>query len=418
MHWRRAAAALPLSAARMIHPDTRRSILLAAFPAAVLVITLGASCARVKLFLGVQRCPDYDFRLPPGFPLPQHPPDICVTPASAELGRRLFYDERLSGNEQQSCSTCHVQNRSFTDGRVRSIGSTGRIHPRNSMSLANVGYFSTFTWQNSELIRLDNQTLIPFFAENTKTTIEELMITGKEHIVADRLRSDESYGRLFSEVFPGQPIDITRVSRALAAFQTTLISARSPYDRGTMTESAKRGEMLFRSERTGCFHCHGGPHFNLDDAAGKLWYQNVGLYNVTERGDYPDHALHGDAAERQTQGLFVLTGDPRDRGKFRTPSVRNTAVSGPYMHDGSMADLDSVIEHFNTGGRVTTEGPFAGDGRKNPNKDPRVRALSLTPGEKADLRAFLEALTDDCFLNDPAFSDPEKSPPILPDHCK
>lgn len=340
-----------------------------------------------------------------------------MTPATVELGRRLFYDKRLSGNQSQSCSTCHVQNRSFTDGRPRSVGSTGQVHPRNSMSLANVGFFSAFTWQNSKLVRLDNQTLIPFFAENTATTIEELMITGKEHIVAERLTSQEAYRRLFAEAFPDEPVDITRVSRALAAFQTTLVSAQSPYDRRTMTEAAQRGSRLFMSEKTGCFHCHGGPLFNLDDSTGQLEYQNVGLYNVAGKGEYPDQSLHGAAAERETQGLFNITGDPRDRGKFRTPSLRNVAQSGPYMHDGSIADLDAVIEHFDQGGRLIPSGPLAGDGRKNPHKDARVRPLGLTSAEKAELRAFLEALTDDCFLNNPRFSDPERPAPVLPLHC-
>lgn len=363
-------------------------------------------------------CRAYPFDLPANVPAPAHPPDACLTPARVDLGRHLFYDKRLSLNQMQSCASCHKQELGFTDGRVRAQGSTGQTHPRNALGLANVGYFESLTWFNPDLHRLDNQTLIPFFAEDTSTTIRELAISGKEHVITERLDSSPEYRQMFRAAFPGAAADVIHIARALSAFQTTLISYQTPYDLGTMSESAQRGQALFYSELTGCFHCHGGRDFNLDDRAGKLWFQNVGLYNVAGKGDYPDVSVHGVVAARATQGLSLITEKPEDRGKFRTPSLRNVAVTGPYMHDGSVAMLEDVIELFNQGGRNVHTGPFAGDGRQNPNKDPRVRPLGLTAAQKSDLSQFLHALTDQCFLNEPRFSDPNAPPPERPAYCK
>ncbi|MCE9599307.1 MAG: di-heme enzyme [Spirochaetia bacterium] len=363
-------------------------------------------------------CSSYDFDLPPNVEPPRHPPDVCLTRARVELGRKLFYDARLSLNQTQSCSSCHKQILSFSDGLMRARGSTGQTHPRNALSLTNVGYFASLTWFNPDLHRLDNQTLIPFFAEDTPTTIQELSISGKEHVITARMNADPTYPRMFAEAFPGASADVIHIARALAAFQTTLISFQSPFDLGTMSEPAKRGQALFNSETTGCFHCHGGRDFNLDDEAGRLWFQNVGLYNVAGRGDYPDVSVHGPAAARATQGLSLVTEKKEDRGKFRTPSLRNVAVTGPYMHDGSVATLVDVIEIFNQGGRDIRAGAFSGDGRQNPNKDHRVRSLALTREQKADLLEFLKSLTDECFLNEPHFSDPAAPPPKRPAYCR
>ncbi|PKL34595.1 MAG: di-heme enzyme [Spirochaetae bacterium HGW-Spirochaetae-10] len=363
-------------------------------------------------------CESYNFRLPEGIS-PPVVPDVCVTEDAVELGRRLFYDERLSGNGEQSCASCHIQSFGFTDGRKNSVGSTGQVHPRNAMPLANVAYFKSFTWAQPSLKRLDNQMLIPFFAEDTKTTIEELAIGGREHVVIARLKKDPQMVELFRRAFPDRPINVVTMTKAISAFEATLLSFQSAYDRGVMTDAARRGEALFRSERLNCSSCHGGILFNEDVSGGEgpgSTFRNVGLYNVGNRGDYPDGALHP-AAGRQTQGLYAVTGDRADRGRFRIPSLRNVAVTAPYMHDGSIATLAGAIEHFNAGGRNIASGPFAGDGRLHPAKDGRVRPLFLTGEEKADLLAFLEALTDDCFLNDPAFADPALPPLSMPDYC-
>lgn len=351
-------------------------------------------------------CRDFNFGLSPGMAAPQHPQGNCVTEQKVALGRRLFYDRRLSENQKQSCSSCHIQRLGFSDGRVRAIGSTGETHPRNALTLANIANFSTLTWFSPDVVRLENQTLIPFFAVSSQTTILELGITGKEHVIIERIQQDAVYPRMFEEAFPGSPVDISHVARALEAFEMTLLSYKSPFDLGKMSEPAKRGEKVFYSERGGCFHCHGGRDFNLDDRENRLSFQNIGLYNVHGSGDYPDQMLHGDAAQKSVQGLFLITGKKEDRGRFRTPSLRNIEVSAPYMHDGSVASLAGVIEIFNEGGRNVRWGPLAGDGRKNPEKDSRVRPLGLSEEEKSDLIAFLLSLTDENFLNDSRFSDP------------
>jgi cytochrome c peroxidase len=376
--------------------------------ATVLLAGLSLSC----------RCEGYDFRLPEGIE-PPVVPDVCITRDAVELGRRLFYDERLSANETQSCASCHIQKLGFTDGKKTAVGSTGQTHSRNTLPLANVAYFRSLTWAQPSLHRLDNQMLIPFFSENTQTTIEELAIGGQEHIVIDRLKKDPQMVELFQRAFPDRPINVVTMIKAISAFEATLLSFQSAYDRGVMTDAARRGEALFRSERLNCSSCHGGIFFNEDISGGEgpgSTFRNVGLYNIGNRGDYPDAALHP-AADRQTQGLYAVTGDPNDRGRFRIPSLRNVAVTAPYMHDGSIATLPEVIEHFNAGGRNIHSRPFAGDGRLHPARDARIRPLNLSAEEKADLLAFLEALTDDCFLNNPAFADPDLPLPSLPDYC-
>lgn len=374
------------------------------------------NCGRLRESLGIA-CADYDFGVPIGMIVPGHPPEICLTNARVELGRQLFYDRNLSGGKTHSCATCHRQELAFSDGLQHAIGSNGQEHPRNTQSLTNVGYFSSLTWNLPDLHRFDNQALIPLFSEDTASTIEEMAIAGKETIVIERMQENLRRRTLFAEAFPARNIDVTTMVRALAAFQTTLLSYRSAYDNGTMSISAKRGEKIFHASQTACSSCHGGFNFNMDAGNIKSGFYNIGLYNVHGKGDYPDHALHGHVAKKSTQGVFLTTARPEDRGKFRTPSLRNVALTAPYMHDGSIPDLRQVIEHFNQGGRHIKSGPLRGDGRLNPNKDVRIRVLGLSAEAKDDLVEFLNALSDDCFLRDPRYADPENTLPDLPAHC-
>ena len=172
-------------------------------------------------------------------------------------------------------------------------------------------------------------------------------------------------------------------------------------DVSALNESELRGQELFFSERLECFHCHGGFNFSSSvDHANNVFEQtlfaNNGLYNLDEDGAYPP----------SNPGLFETTNDPIDHGRFKPPSLRNIDLTAPYMHDGSIATLAEVIEHYAAGGRLIEGGPFAGDGRANPNKSSFVKGFSLTTQEKSDVIAFLRALTDEEFLNDPRFSDP------------
>ena len=343
--------------------------------------------------------------LPAGFPEPRVPADNPMSEAKVELGRHLFYDTALSGNQTQSCASCHEQAAAFTDRIPRSIGSTGEMTPRSSMTLANVAYAPTLTWANPNLRTLHEQALVPMFGE----TPIELGLAGREDELLQRLRAQEPYPELFAAAYPADadPFSVGNVTRALGSFQRTLISGDAPYDRylqgdqAAISESAKRGADLFFGEELECFHCHGGFVFSAAvDHANNVFdqanFQNNGLYNIDGRGAYPP----------ENTGLYEHTGDYADMGRFKPPTLRNIAVTAPYMHDGSIATLDEVLDHYARGGRLITEGEYAGDGALNPNKSLFVNGFELTPERRADLLAFLESLTDEGFLTNPAFADP------------
>lgn len=358
-------------------------------------------------WLGLVACtstPDEGLRVPEGFPAPVVPEENPYSSAKAELGRHLFYDVRLSGNGEQACAFCHRQALAFSDGEVTAAGSTGEPLARNSSSLTNVAYNSTLTWANPVLTELENQILVPLFGE----TPVELGVTGNEDVVLERLTRDPWYVDQFARAFPDDAtLDLDHVVDALATFCRTLISGSSPFDRfvyqdaGALSPEALQGMALFYSERLECHHCHGG--FNFTEASihensvfeAELFH-NTGLYDIDGEGSYPAN----------NTGLFEFTGDPRDMGRFRAPTLRNIAVTAPYMHDGSMATLDEVVRHYEAGGRLIEDGPYAGDGRANPYKSGLVAGFTLTDGERASLIAFLEALTDEEFLTNPALSDP------------
>ena len=226
-----------------------------------------------------------------------------------------------------------------------------------------------------------------------------------------RLRSVEVYRRLFSDAFPGEAdaFTVPNVTRAVATFERTIISGRSAYDRyhydrddAAITPAARRGEQLFFSQPLSCFRCHNG--FNFSGAidfegrheVGMLEYHNTGLYNLAGQLSYP----------RPNTGVYEVTHRLEDVGKFKAPTLRNIAVTAPYMHDGSIATLDAVLDHYAAGGRTIAEGVNRGVGHDNPNKSPIVKGFALTAEQKADLIAFLIALTDNDLLNDTRFANP------------
>ncbi len=321
-----------------------------------------------------------------------------MTPAKVELGRRLFYDTRLSGNGTQACAGCHRQDLAFTDGRPRAVGSTGEVHPRSSLSLANVAYDVALTWADSGLRRLEEQALVPMFRERPV----ELGLAGREKELAARLEADARYVAMFRAAFPDEPgaIRLGNVIRALAAFERTLISGDSPYDRlvyqgrmDALSEAAWRGMRLFFSDRLGCSTCHGGINFSGPVAFAGMAasvepaFQNTGLYHLGGPGDDP----------AEDTGLRSVTHRRRDTGRFRTPTLRNIALTAPYMHDGSIGTLESVIDHYAAGGRA---------GANNRYKSPLLHGFSITAAEKQDLIEFLGSLTDERFVTDARFSDP------------
>lgn len=405
----------------------------------VLFLALGGLKDQITFFNS--GCPDYEFDLPGHVDPPLIHSNNCINPAKVELGRRLFYEKRLSINEKSSCSTCHDQKRAFSDGKKNAVGTTKMVHPRNAPGLANVAYFSILTWNEPRLTRLENQALNPLLAEAGPVSIVELGMSRKENVIIDRLNADERYPEMFQEAFGSSQIDVSKVVQALEAFEMTLLSYQSPYDQGEMSDTAKRGQKVFKE--SGCSNCHSGQNFNeppgyqelrqelskrnrkeprkelirQNDDLYKVLFRNIGLYNIGGKGDYPDYKLHGRSAKRKTQGLYAHTKAPDDRGRFRIPSLRNVALTAPYMHDGSMATLQEVVEHFNRGGRLISSGPFAGDGKKSELKSPLIAPLDLSAGQKKDLIAFLHALTDECFINNPKLSDPERPAPVMPKGC-
>ncbi|MBK6854166.1 MAG: di-heme enzyme [Burkholderiales bacterium] len=353
----------------------------------------------------------YDWRLPAGFPVPATPADNPMSTAREELGRFLFYDTRLSGNGQQSCASCHQQDKAFTDGLATAVGSTGQAHPRNSQSIVNVAYNTTLTWANPSLSELEAQALVPIFGDSPiELGVNDL---NREQIL-DRLRSDtriSDYPRRFTTAFsadaaPASAISWTNIIKAIAVFQRGLIGGDSRFDRfmqgrAFLSAAEERGMNLFNSEQAECFHCHTGFNFNdqVRHAATKVVetpFHNTGLYNIDGLGGFPF----------PNRGVYELSGKPEDMGKFRAPSLRNVAVTAPYMHDGSVGTLEEVLDFYAAGGRLITAGPHAGDGRLNPYKDGLIQRINLTEQDKADLVAFLRTLTDDDILTNPRYANP------------
>lgn len=338
----------------------------------------------------------WELPLPAWVPLPVLPAESPATPERRDYGEALFFARALSGNGSQSCADCHVPELAFADGRVVPSGSTGDFLMRNSPGLANVAWYAELTWANPLLTTLEDQLLVPMFSEHPV----ELGMTGQEDVVRARLSADDDLVSLGTRAFPDEDaLGREAMVRALATYVRSLTSFDSPYDRfmyggdsAAMSEEARLGLGLFNSERTECYHCHGGVTFSASFASENTStrpdaFFNTGIYNIGGTGAYPEG----------NQGLYEITQDEADRGRFRAPSLRNVALTAPYMHDGSVATLAEVVDIYDRGGRLVAEGPYAGDGARHPNLDPLVRPIGLSPEERAQLVAFLESLSDPAF---------------------
>ena len=317
-----------------------------------------------------------------------------MSEAKVRLGRRLFYDTRLSGNGTFSCASCHRQELAFTDGRAHAVGSTGQPHPRSAMSLANVAFNASYGWADGRVRTLEAQMAVPMFNEHPI----EMGMKGNEAAIVARVAGDVSDSALFREAFPSerQPITLDNMIKAIASFERTIVSADSPLDRylyrddrGALTAPAQRGMALFFSDRLACARCHSG--FNLSGPTvhdGSVTiaptFHNTGLYNVDGRGAYP-------AVDR---GLLDTTRIRADMGRFRAPTLRNIAVTAPYMHDGSVPTLEAAIAHYASGGV------------DSPMKSPRLKGFKLEAGDVVDLIAFLNSLTDQTLLSNPMLRKP------------
>lgn len=353
----------------------------------------------------MQETAEWRWALPSYMPVPRVPADNPMSEAKFQLGRALFYDVRLSGNGLQSCASCHQQDKAFTDALPVSPGSTGEHTPRNSQPLANVAWHPTLTWANPSLVSLERQMEVPLFGENP---VEMGINDANKSEVLNRIRNDNSYVQQFAKVFPDEPSPISfgNIIKAIAAFQRGILSTDSKYDRylqgkAELTSAELRGKDLFFGEKAECFHCHGSFNFNdqVVHAGSRLvetLFHNTGLYNIDGKGGFPF----------PNRGVFEFTGIATDMGQFRAPSLRNVAMTAPYMHDGSMHSLEEVLDFYAAGGRVISSGPNAGDGRLNPYKSDLIVRISINEEEKRDLVAFLKTLTDENLLSNPRFSNP------------
>jgi cytochrome c peroxidase len=334
---------------------------------ALLAWSLGESSAHAA---------DYSWVLPRGFPPPAVPADNPMTAEKVALGRLLFYEPRLSVTGRHACSSCHAQSLAFTDGKARAVGATGEAHPRSAMSLANVAYNPVYTWTDAGFASLEAQVLQPLLNEHPV----EMGLAGRESAVLAALAADPRYRAAFAQAFSQEreAVTLLNVARALASFERTLISGRSAFDRYVFDDdraafdaAAKRGMTLFYSERVGCARCHFGVNFS-----GPIAH----------------------AAAAQAEPAFVETG----AGRFRVPTLRNVAVTAPYMHDGAVPTLADVIDHYAQTGRGHPPTAPSAVARI----DERLRPFALNDSEKQDLLAFLTGLTDGEFLSDPRFAAP------------
>lgn len=337
----------------------------------------------------------YSWNLPAWMSPPMVPEQNPMSAEKVTLGKRLFYDANLSGLGYMSCSSCHIPKVSFTDQKAQAVGIKGDRHLRNSMALVNVGYMKTLNWADPKTQKLEQQALIPLFGHKP---IIEMAVAGHEERVLLFLQRDPIYPNLFKAAFgENASIDFDNIAKALASFQRTLISHNSPYDqyhyagdKTAISAAAERGSTLFFSDELGCANCHSQPHFT--NATEEISFHNTGLYNEDGKGAYPI----------DNQGLFEHTQKAEDKGRFRTPTLRNIALTAPYMHDGSAMSLAEVIRDYAAGGRS------ARNGKTSPLTDERIKPFSLTSEQEADLIAFLESLTDLSFVHNLAYDTPFK----------
>ena len=306
---------------------------------------------------------------------PLIPSNNPLTEEGVALGKKLFFDRKLSGNNTQACASCHKPQNSFTDNTRFSNGIDGVFGSRNSMPLMNLAWNFTdkFAWDGKEL-GLERQALEP-----VKNPIE---MHGNWANVVEKLQQDPEYPTLFLRAFGTTTIDSSLVTKAIAQFERILISGNAKFDQyllgnATLSLEELNGFTIFMDEEKGdCFHCHGSDN-------NPLWTDN-GFHNNGLDSTFDD------------LGLGAVTGDPNDNGTFRSPSLRNLNFTAPYMHDGRFATLEEVINHYSEGLQFSsTIDPLM--------KKVNQGGVQLTPQEKLDLKAFLLTLTDPEFINNPDF---------------
>jgi len=287
-----------------------------------------------------------------------------MSDAKVALGERLFFDPQLSVTGGYACASCHEPARAFSDGRPVAVGATGEALPHHALALVNVAYNISFGWDKPQVRSLEAQMLTPLLNEHPI----ELGLRGHERALAATLAADSSYARAFAQSFPGadNPVSFEHVVKAIAAFERTLLSGGSPFDRyvfagehTALSAQAKAGMALFYSAHVGCSACHSGFNFS---------------------GNWRD-------AEGET-GRASFARNGTSETPLKVPSLRNVALTAPYMHDGRFASLDAVLEHYSDLARLPESAARI---------DRRLPRTPLSAAERAALRAFLESLTDPAF---------------------
>jgi cytochrome c peroxidase len=346
---------------------------------ASVALVLAACQQQSSTELNMPQLPQNSLIVPAGFPQPVVPADNPITPAKVALGRDLFYETKLSVNNTKACASCHSVSESFSDaGNIVSTGVLGPSGSRNAPGLMNVAYDTTFFW-DGRASSLEMQAGMPIL-----NTIE--LGNTDSNAVVNTLNAIPFYRELFAEAFGDSTNSMTnqisfqQIRYALATFERTLISGNSDYDRfiagdsSALSASAQRGLALFNSSATNCSVCHSGVNFTDND------YHSTGLTEF-----YAD------------EGREDFTGSPEDNGKFRTPSLRNVALTAPYEHDGSMTTIKAVVDHYFQGGA------------HNNTQDTLVRAISYGIGsqQETDIINFLNSLTDVSFTQRADFMNPD-----------
>ena len=307
---------------------------------------------------------------------PVIPSNNPLTEEGIELGKKLFFDKKLSVNGSQSCADCHKPSNSFTDARQYSIGIDNIQGTRNSMPLFNLAwnYDDRFFWDGREL-SLERQVFDPITNPiEMHNTIANLV---------QELQIDSEYPEMFLKAFGTEIIDSVQIGKAIAQYERTIISANSKFDKyllgqTTLTIQEEEGFNIFMDEERGdCFHCHGNEN-------NPLWTDNK-FHNNGLDNNFSD------------LGLGAVTGNPNDNGKFKTPSLRNLEFTAPYMHDGRFNTIDEVINHYSEGLQDSQ------------TVDPLMKMVSqggvqLSFEEKANLKAFLLTLSDYDFISNPDFN--------------
>ena len=349
---------------------------------------VAATRAALLLVLVTQTVPavgdEYRWALPRGFPVPAVPADNPMSAAKVALGRRLFFEPKLSITGRYSCASCHQPSRAFTDGRPVAIGATGQQTPTNALSLTNVAYNVSFGWSTPAVRGLEEQMRQPMLNDHPV----EMGMKGREAQVVATLLVDPAWRAAFGAAFPeaGGHFDFEHLIKAIATFERTLISGHSPFDEyvfngkhDALTAQAKRGMALFYSERLGCGNCHSGFNF----AGG--WRDAQGATGE------PSFASNG-------VGVVPV----------RVPTLRNVALTAPYMHDGSLSTLEAVLAHYQQAGQRAVMKKNDPD-PVGAQEGPALRPFSLTEAECQEVIAFLQSLTDPTFT---AGFDGERTHPV------